>query len=102
MNAYRTVLLLGLGLGMAAGCSNSCEELTEKLCDQADLDLTDCSAIPENSADSSKKEAACKRMRTVVASCSGLKEKAKAANDEDLRACKADLELVRALERSQM
>ena len=87
---------------MSSGCSNSCQELAEKLCDRTSTEIADCSSVPQNTAKPDQKERACRRMRTVVANCKGLTETAASADDEDKRACKANLEMVRTLERSQM
>ena len=80
-----------------SGCSNPCVELTDKLCDRAQTDQSDCAATEGDEA----RKRACERIATLVKACSALREQAPKATDEDIAACKADLELVEALERAQ-
>ncbi len=86
----------------ACGCTNACVELAEKVCSRAGDDLAACEAIPQNSKDEGAAAKGCARMKAVAASCRTLTEKASEADGEDVTACKADLELIRALERQQM
>ena len=90
-----------LGLVCVIGCSNECEKLAERICDQAGVDKLACESN-ESSVDTDKDEASqkrCKRIRSVVASCSYLQEQARHPTDEDLVACKQNLEFIRSLER---
>ena len=92
-------MLAGLLLLVAAGCSNACEKLAERVCDPARADLAECQGLPQDPQDPAKGQAACERMKAVVLSCKDLNEKAKEAGHDDLAACKADLEVIRALEK---
>jgi len=83
------------------GCSNECERLAERICDQAGEDKLTCETSP-NSLNKDEDEAnkkRCKRIQTVAASCSYLQEQARHPTDEDLLACKQNLEFIRSLER---
>ena len=86
-------------LALATGCSNSCEKLAERVCEPASADLAECQGLPADPKDPAKAQAACERMKAVVLSCKELKDKAREAGPDDLAACKADLEVIRALEK---
>ena len=86
-------MLFVVAIAGSAGCSNPCEELAERVCDKAKDNLATCEGVED--------EAACKRLEAVVASCKTLTEKAATSSDTDRVACKADLELIRALEKQQ-
>ena len=82
---------------IVGGCSNPCEELADRICDRASADQEGCAQHPAGS-DAAK---ACERMEAVSLSCRVLREKVDSASDADKKACAADLELIRALERQQ-
>ncbi len=90
------VLLVGF-----SGCSNDCELLAERICDQAVEDKLECkssdgSSVSKNDDVENKR---CKQIRSVIASCSDLQEQARHPTNEDLMACKQNLEFIRSLER---
>jgi hypothetical protein len=94
---YIAVIVVLSGIGSLAGCGNTCEDLAVKLCDRAAGDLSGCEGVVAGS----EQAKACDRMEAVTLSCRELTEQAKTANSEDQAACKADLDLIRALERQQ-
>ncbi len=95
-------VLTALSFLFLVGCSNPCEQLADKVCERAGDGLSECQGVASSAGDGAADEAkACARMMAVVASCRTLREKAPAADGEDLHACRADLELIRALERAQ-
>ena len=63
------------------GCSNPCEKLAEHVCDRAKDNLATCEGVED--------EAACKRLKAVVASCKSLTEKAETSSETDRVACRA-------------
>ena len=85
---------------LAVGCKTSCEELAEKVCDRSGEDVSACDSLPEG-ADEAKRSR-CDKMKTFAATCKTLRLEAQEATADDEAACKADLELIRALERAQM
>lgn len=84
-----------------SGCSNDCELLAERICDQAVEDKLECKSSDEASAPKSDdvEDKRCKQIRSVIASCSDLQEQARHPTNEDLTACKQNLEFIRSLER---
>lgn len=101
-NSFRTsIAALVVASLLGFGCNNSCVELADKVCERAGDDLAACEAIPASNAAPAEAARSCDRMQAVAASCRTLQEKAPNADDEDLVACSADLELIRALERAQ-
>ena len=99
MTSIRITIAASLLLLGVAGCSNACEKLVERVCEPASADLATCQGLPADPKDPAKAQAACERMKAVVLSCPDLKDKAKEAGQDDLAACKADLEVIRALEK---
>lgn len=96
----RTIRIIAVSLSTAAlllcsGCNNPCVELAEQICDRASTDFSACEGVPSGDAK------ACERMEAVALSCRTLTTSAEEASAADREACKADLELVRALERQQ-
>lgn len=94
-----------LATGPLAGCKNSCEELTAIVCERSGADLDACKASPpvaEPVAPGQKPVDPCDKIRAVTASCDTLKSEAGKATAEDKDACRADLELVRALDKQTM
>lgn len=87
-----------------ASCNNSCVKLAEAVCERAGNDLDACKAAPPAPPIDDQAKAPidpCDKIRAITASCESLTAEAKKANAEDLDACKADLELIRALEKQQ-
>ena len=84
----------------AAGCSSTCDELAKKVCDRAGDDVSACESLPKDA--SAAQSERCQKMMTFAATCKTLTVEAKEATADDEAACKADLELIRALERAQM
>ncbi|MFT5429658.1 MAG: hypothetical protein ACI9OJ_000330 [Myxococcota bacterium] len=99
MNKFKHIVVVSAlaAIGCLAGCGNTCEDLAAKICDRAAGDLSGCAGVVAGS-DQAK---ACERMEAVTLACRELTEQAKTANSEDQEACKADLDLIRALERQQ-
>ena len=108
MNYTRAVISSAVIFGAVAlvavagvGCANKCEKLAAKVCDRALEDLEACESIPADSKAPGNAREACVRMQAVVAGCRSLKQQAPQATPSDLRACAANLELVRSLEKAK-
>ena len=84
-----------------SGCSNDCELLAERICDQAVEDKLECKSSDESASlkNDDVENKRCKQIRSVIASCSDLQEQARHPTNEDLIACKQNLEFIRSLER---
>lgn len=86
--------LTGLLTVFLCACTNPCMDLSDKICDRTESVSDICDSVEEG-------EERCARVRSIAASCQELRETAENAGAEDQRACKANLELIRALERHQ-
>jgi hypothetical protein len=82
----------------AAGCSNDCKDLAEKVCERASGNVTACESMKEDT----KTAKDCVRLKSVAASCKVLERLANEATDDEQAACQADLALLRALEKQKM
>ena len=85
-------------------CDNACVKLADAVCERAGNDLDACKAAPPAPPIDEPTKAPvdpCDKIRAITASCESLKAEAQKANADDLDACKADLELIRALEKQQ-
>jgi len=97
------VVLLGCGslIWGIIGPSNPCEELAEKVCKKVGDDFQACEAAVANPDDTQSKKKDCERLQQFSVSCENLQTKASSASTEDETACRADVELIRALEKQQ-
>lgn len=95
------VVLAGCGwlIWKIIGPTNPCQDLAEKVCKKVGEDFDVCEATSGDTKDAATKN--CERLQQFNASCDNLREKASIASTEDETACRADLELIRALEKQQ-
>ena len=96
MGSNQHVLGILLLLASATACSKPCQEFADRVCERTSSDMDEC-----NTAGSKELDERCKKMRAIVASCRDLKKEPAAASDADNAQCKANLELLSALERQQ-
>jgi len=97
-------LCMPLAMLALTSCNNDCVKLAEAVCERAGNDLDACKAAPATPPIDEPTKAPvdpCDKIRAITASCESLTSEAERANAEDLDACKADLELIRALEKQQ-
>jgi hypothetical protein len=101
MTRLLLVLFLTSAVGLfTTGCSSTCDQLATKVCDRAGEDVSACDSLSKDATAAESQR--CQKMMTFAATCKTLTEEAKEATADDEAACKADLELIRALERAQM
>ena len=102
------LLALALGIiGGSSGCKNACDELADTICERAGKDLDVCKASPPApptapALDAKPAPDPCDKMRAMTATCETLRTEAAKATAEDKDGCRADLELMRALDKQQM
>ena len=96
MGSIPTFLGTLLLLASAIACNKPCQEFADRVCERTSVDMHECSTTSSQALDDR-----CSKMRAIVASCRDLKKEAAAASDADNAQCKANLELLSALERQQ-